>query len=399
MNTAIEVHEVSKRFRLRKQRFQTLKERVIFLRQARVFNEFWALKDVTLDIPSGTTFGLIGANGSGKTTLLRLMAGILKPTKGEIKVKGRVAALLELGAGFHPDLTGRENVYLNASILGTPKREVDLAFDSILQFAELEEFIDQPVRNYSSGMYVRLGFSVAIHMDPDILLVDEVLAVGDEAFQEKCLAKVREFQREGRTILVVTHGLDVVRDICHQAAYLDHGELVVVGNPTEVIRAYRDKVATTPSGEKVRIEHLLDLTAIRVLDKEGRPADVFAAGDSVTVEVELEAQKFVPDPVFSLNIHDSTGLHTFGTNTHWRFMQVDLDPGPARLKAEFGGFPMKDGLYTLTVGVHSRDGLTLYAPTDVSTRFQMRGGSEELGRLLLPCTFSVEGVAVRGRGT
>lgn len=399
MGAAIEVKEVSKRFKLRKQRFQTLKERVIFLRRARAFEEFWALKEVTFDVPSGTTFGLIGANGSGKTTLLRLIAGIFRPTEGEIRINGRVAALLELGAGFHPDLTGRENIYLNASILGTPKKEVDRHFDSIVQFAELDAFIDNPVRNYSSGMYVRLGFSVAVHMDPDILLVDEVLAVGDEAFQEKCLTKIREFQKEGRTILVVTHGLDVVRDMCHQAAYLHHGELTAFGHPTEVIRTYRDKVATTPSGEKVTIDHLLDFIGIRILDKHGRAADVFPAGESMTVEVELKAQTFVPDPVFSLNIHDGTGLHIFGTNTHWRFMQVDLDSGPARLKIEFPVLPMKDGRYTVTVGVHSRDGLTLYAPTDISAKFEMRGGSDELGRLLLPCTFSVEGAAVRREGS
>src|SRR5207247_1244757 len=197
---------VSKMFRLYHERAYSLKERIVNLRKPQ-YEQFWALKDVSLEIGHGETAGLIGPNGSGKTTLLKLVAGIIRPTAGRIETHGRIASLLELGAGFHPDLTGRENVYLNASILGLTRRETDRHFDDIIAFSELAPFIDTQVRHYSSGMYIRLGFAVAIHVDPQILIVDEVLAVGDESFQKKCLDRIRGFQAEGRTIVFVTHTL------------------------------------------------------------------------------------------------------------------------------------------------------------------------------------------------
>jgi ABC-2 type transport system ATP-binding protein len=231
---AIEVHDVSKRFRLSHERYPSLKERVVRLGRSVDREDFWALKNVSLEIPYGRTYGLIGHNGSGKSTLLKCIAGILQPTSGEIRTDGRLAALLELGAGFHPDLTGRENVYLNGSILGLSRRDIDAHFDEIVDFAELSQFIDMQVRNYSSGMFVRLGFSVAVSLDPDILLVDEVLAVGDEAFQKKCLARVRQMQKDGKTIVVVSHSIDLISQVCSMAAVLDHGVLVDDG---PVIRA------------------------------------------------------------------------------------------------------------------------------------------------------------------
>ncbi|MGH2770996.1 MAG: ABC transporter ATP-binding protein [Actinomycetota bacterium] len=395
MAAAIEVRGVSKRFKLYHEHFKTLKERLIFFRSAHRFEEFWAVKDVTLEVSAGQTFGLVGANGSGKTTLLKMIAGILRPTEGQIRIRGRVAPLLELGAGFHPDLTGRENVFLNGSIMGLSRREISAKFDAIVAFAELEPFIDNPVRNYSSGMYLRLGFAVAIHMDPDILLVDEVLAVGDEAFQQKCLERIRSFQAEGRTILVVTHAVDLVREMCNEAAMLDHGELAALGNPSEVVRTYRDRVATTPAGKKVSVLGSIEFTDVTLLDPEGQPAEVFFAGQSMTVVAELVAHTDVCDPVFSLNIHDSAGQHVFGTNSHWRYMKVDLDAGPARLRVDFPMIPMREGLFTLTVGVHSRDALTLYAITDRKTRFEARSPNDEPGRLFLPCTFSLDGAAVK----
>src|SRR3984893_18504570 len=224
MGSAIEIDGLGKRFRLLHERYSSLKERMIHLGKI-PYEDLWALKDVNLEIYQGETIGLLGHNGSGKSTLLKCIAGILRPTEGEIRTVGRMAALLELGAGFHPELSGRENVFLNASLLGLGRREVERKFDEIVAFAELEEHIDQQVKYYSSGMYVRLGFAVAVNTDPDILLVDEVLAVGDELFQRKCLDKIREFQREGRTIIFVTHTADLVRQICDRAAVLDHGEM------------------------------------------------------------------------------------------------------------------------------------------------------------------------------
>src|SRR5574341_1806949 len=219
---------VGKRFLIHHQRATTLKERLLHTRRSQA-EEFWALRDIELDIHGGETVGLIGANGSGKSTLLKLLAGILEPTAGTVRVRGRVASLLELGAGFNGELTGRENIYLNASILGLSRREINRNYDSIVDFSGLEQFIDNQVKHYSSGQYVRLGFAVAVHVDPDVLLIDEVLAVGDEAFQAKCLDRVRAFQREGRTIVLVTHALDTVRDICDRAAMLHHGRLHAIG--------------------------------------------------------------------------------------------------------------------------------------------------------------------------
>ncbi|MBW3590008.1 MAG: ABC transporter ATP-binding protein [Actinobacteria bacterium] len=398
MGTAVELVGVSKRFKLYHERYHTLKERLIFFKRSLSYEEFWALDDVSFDISQGSTFGLIGANGSGKTTLLKIIAGILRPTSGEVGVNGRIAALLELGAGFHPDLTGRENIYLNASVLGLGKKEVDKKLDSIVDFAELGAFIDNPVRNYSSGMYVRLGFAVAVHLDPDILLVDEVLAVGDEAFQEKCLARIREFQREGRTIILVTHAVDQVREMCDHAVFLDHGRMAGEGDPSEVVRGYRNRLSTTPTGEKVSVIGNVDIPAVRLLGPDGAVSETFHPGESMVVEADLDAHERIEDPVFSVNIHDSAGRHVFGTNTHLRHMKSSLDPGPSRLRITFPVLAMKEGRFRLTVGVHSRDGLTIFATTDAAGRFEMRSDSGEPGSLYMPCNFTVEQVAETRRG-
>src|SRR5215213_6809055 len=227
---AIRAVEVTKRFVIHGQRATSLKGRLV-RRRGSEDTSFAALNDVSLTIETGHTVGLIGPNGSGKSTLLKVLAGILRPSSGTVQANGRIASLLELGAGFNGELSGRDNVYLNASLLGLSRKETDGLFDSIVAFSELEDFIDNPVKHYSSGMYVRLGFAVAVHVDPDILLVDEVLAVGDEAFARKCLDKIGEFQREGRTILFVTHSLDLVEQICDRAIVLDHGRVVFDGDP------------------------------------------------------------------------------------------------------------------------------------------------------------------------
>ncbi|HEY2802357.1 MAG TPA: ABC transporter ATP-binding protein, partial [Actinomycetota bacterium] len=227
--TSVEIRDVSKKFRLYKEKPSSLKARLISSR-ARA-EDFWALRDVSFDIEPGQSVGLIGPNGSGKTTLLKMIAGILRPTAGSVVTRGRIAALLELGAGFHPELTGRENVYLNAAFLGLSRKETDAVYDDIVDFAELPDFMDNQVKFYSSGMLVRLGFAVAVHVDPAILLVDEVLAVGDEAFQRKCLDRVRLFQRDGRTIIFVTHAVDLVRQICDRAVMLHHGVIHSEGAP------------------------------------------------------------------------------------------------------------------------------------------------------------------------
>lgn len=237
---AVRIQNVSKKFRLYHERNQSLKSAVM-RRRISVHEDFWALDGVDFEIRAGETFGLIGDNGSGKSTLLKCMAKILYPDKGAITIDGTVAALLEVGSGFHPELSGRENVYLNGSILGMTRKEIDAKFDDIVDFSGVREFIDQPVKNYSSGMYVRLGFSVAINVDPDVLLVDEVLAVGDEAFQAKCAEKFAEFRERGKTVIIVSHSLDTLAHMCDRLAWLSHGHLELVGDPDTVIEAYRER--------------------------------------------------------------------------------------------------------------------------------------------------------------
>ncbi|RFA08446.1 hypothetical protein B7R54_03815 [Subtercola boreus] len=237
--TVVRATNVSKRFVIRKEK--SLKERIVnFGRSQKHKDDFWALRDVSFDITAGTTIGLVGANGSGKSTLLKVLGGIIQPNTGTVERRGRLAALLELGAGFHPDLTGRENVYLNSAILGLSRKQTDEYFQSIVDFSEIEEFIDTQVKFYSSGMYVRLAFAIAVHVDPDILLVDEVLAVGDEPFQEKCMNKIKEFQTEGRTIILVSHSAGQVEELCDRVVVLSHGNVVFDGAAAEGIHALRE---------------------------------------------------------------------------------------------------------------------------------------------------------------
>jgi len=238
---AVRVTDVSKRFRLYHERNQTLKSAILRGRTSR-HEEFWALKDISFDVTEGLTHGLIGSNGSGKSTLLKCLAKIYWPTSGSIEYRGRMASLLEVGSGFHLELSGRENIYLNGSILGMSKKDIDAKFDEIVDFSGVERFLDQPVKNYSSGMYVRLGFSIAINVDPDILVVDEVLSVGDEEFQRKSFQKFRELKREGKTIILVTHAMPVVRDLCDAVTWLDHGTLQLSGPTDRVVDAYLNSV-------------------------------------------------------------------------------------------------------------------------------------------------------------
>ena len=238
---AVQVSEVSKRFRLYHERNQTLKSAILRGRTSK-HEDFWALKDISFDVLAGETHGLIGSNGSGKSTLLKCLAKIYWPTSGTIDYRGRMASLLEVGSGFHLELSGRENIYLNGSILGMSKKDIDSKFDEIVDFSGVERFLDQPVKNYSSGMYVRLGFSIAINVDPDILVVDEVLSVGDEEFQRKSFQKFRELKRQGKTIILVTHAMPVVRDLCDSVTWLNNGVLQKSGPTQAVVDAYLDSV-------------------------------------------------------------------------------------------------------------------------------------------------------------
>jgi ABC-2 type transport system ATP-binding protein len=280
---------VGKRFLLHHKRATSLKERLLLHRQSSS-EEFWALRDVDLEIGAGQTVGLIGPNGSGKSTLLKVLSGILAPTTGAVTVRGRIASLLELGAGFNGELTGRENIFLNAAILGLTRRETQRHFDDIVAFSELEPFIDNQVKHYSSGQYVRLGFAVAVHVDPDILLVDEVLAVGDESFQRKCLLKIAEYQQRGCTILFVTHALDLVPRICSRGVVLDHGRVLHDGDPVEAAERLRGLLGTgaDQGGAASLSPDRPRLVAVRLVDPATRThKGHFRGGESMAIDVDL----------------------------------------------------------------------------------------------------------------
>jgi ABC-2 type transport system ATP-binding protein len=317
---AIDVADVAKRFRLLHERNSTLKATVLSGFKRTVHEDFWALSDVSLQVKEGSTYGLVGHNGSGKSTLLKCMARIYRPDRGRITTTGRLSALLELGAGFHPELSGRENVYLNGSILGMSKRDIDIHFDDIVSFAGLEHFIDTPVKNYSSGMFVRLGFSIAITVEPDILLVDEILAVGDESFQMRCLEKFADLRRAGRTIVMVSHSLDSVRNMCDRAAWLDHGTLVKEGDAYDVATSYleavhEDRRATdSTSGGTDRDEEALDgwrIDRVKLLDASEREVGVTFSGSELIIRVELEAPGKA-DVALAIGVYRTDGVHAAG---------------------------------------------------------------------------------------
>ncbi len=331
----VQVESVSKRFIVRKD--NSLKERLVTLgRAGRQHREdFWALSNVSFTLSAGTTIGLIGHNGSGKSTLLKVIGGILGPTSGSVARRGRVAALLELGAGFHPDLTGRENVFLNASILGLSTEETEARLGDILEFADIGEFIDTQVKFYSSGMYVRLAFAVAVHTDPDILLVDEVLSVGDEAFQRKCLDKIREFQQQGRTIIIVTHSLGQVIELCDRAILLNRGTVVFDGDPNEAVAQMRDilegrRLAALPAGQAEQQARIIGASACAVGRQVG---DDVQAGDDLEIDIELESSIPLDDWMCAIQIDGSLGQIVYGTTT--KRMGIPLTPLEGRRHVRF----------------------------------------------------------------
>jgi ABC-2 type transport system ATP-binding protein len=396
MGTAVEVTGVSKRFRLYRETLTSVKERVV--RLGRVpFEDFWALRDVDLEIAQGETVGLIGHNGCGKSTLLNCIAGILEPTAGEIHVEGRLAALLELGSGFHPDLSGRENVFLNASLLGVPRSEVAKRFDEIVAFAELEQFIDNQVKHYSSGMYARLGFAVAVNMEPDVLLVDEVLSVGDESFQRRCLDRIRQFQREGRTIVLVSHASDLVRMICDRAAVLDEGRLVAVGPPGEAIRAFREHLlerdrrgeadrflaggesgaaADSPQAKR-NLKIRIDEVRIEHPGSDERP--YLLPGQSLRITMGYEAVERIDDVVFGIAVYDLEGRLIFGSNTDLLGVPVNAAEGRAQVVFETDTVPLLDGTYLLTFGVHSHDEGIVYDWSEQQHQFEVMSPARSAG--------------------
>lgn len=324
------IQDVSKKFTIR--RDNSLKERVVTLgRKGRAHREdFVALTDVSFTIPAGTSIGLLGPNGSGKSTLLKVIGGIIDPTSGSVLRRGRMAALLELGAGFHPDLSGRDNVYLNASILGLSRAETDAQFDAIVAFAEIGEFIDTQVKFYSSGMYVRLAFAVAVHTDPDLLLVDEVLAVGDEAFQRKCMDKIRQFQSEGRTIILVSHSAAQVMEVCDQGVVLHRGAVAFYGSAADATKAHREilegKRKQNLAAETEQPRGQSRVTGIRVTDTSGRVLREAEPGEDIVVQIDVDHIDPLHDWFTTFSIDTPTGQQVFGTGAR----RLGASHGPAK---------------------------------------------------------------------
>jgi ABC-type polysaccharide/polyol phosphate transport system ATPase subunit len=315
---AIRVNGVSKRFRLYHERNESLKVSLLRGRRAR-FEEFWALRDVTFDVVAGSTFGLIGENGSGKSTLLKCIARILRPDEGRIASNGKISALLELGAGFHPELSGRENIYLNAAILGLTRKRVNDKLDDIVEFAGLEPFIDTPVKHYSSGMYMRLGFSIAINVEPDILLVDEILAVGDESFQRKCTEKFSDLRETGKTIVIVTHALGTVRTLCDDVALLDHGTVRAVGSANDVVEEYlvdvhHDQAPDGVDGFRYGTQEGA-IERVEMLDAHGRATGTITTGEPATIRIHYSSPEPIERPVFGLAVFSNEGVHVTGPNS------------------------------------------------------------------------------------
>ncbi len=395
MTPAVVVEDVAKvyqRFQHRNQ-FKTLKSALLtgrLLADLTPDQMFTALDGISFEVPKGTTFGVIGENGSGKSTLLKLVSGITKPTRGRVSVDGRISALIELGAGFHPEITGRENVAINGIMLGLTRREIDERFDEIVEFAELRDFIDAPVKTYSSGMYMRLGFAVAVHVDPDVLLIDEVLAVGDEAFARKCLDKIGEFRRRGKTIFFVSHSLGLVERICDEVLWLRHGQMAQQGDPKRVVDAYLTYVAggeeallarehgaaghadvasepsdqapsELPAGEGGYREgrwgnRAAEITAVRLLDDRGTERHVYVPGERLTIELEVRAPEELDDFVFGAGVFTADGVSVYGTNTHIEdFLPVRL-AGQATVHLILDNIRLVEGSYLLDVAVHKRDG-------------------------------------------
>jgi len=373
--SAVAVRDLWKSFRLYHERNQFLKAAILRGRRAR-YEEFWALKDVSFEVPVGTTFGVIGSNGSGKSTLLKCLAGILVPERGEVEISGRISALLELGAGFHPELSGRENVFLNGAILGLSKKEIAARFDSIVDFAGLEDFIDSPVKNYSSGMFVRLGFAVAAHVEPEVLLVDEVLSVGDEAFQRKSAEKIEQFRREGRTIVFVSHGLSQVEQLCETVAWIDHGDLKLVGPAGDVISAYRgdsheakktlDELGSRwGSGE-------IQITSVELLDDNGEAVEHPRTLEPLTIRVHLNAHAPIQDTVLVARIDEMNGHTVWSSSSRRNGVSIGMLDGPAEVTIEIPQLPLLEGTFDLTVAITNQTEIQPYDWWDRRVRFDVR---------------------------
>lgn len=356
---AVQLVGVHKRYRIYQERYRSLKEIVVHRRFGE-WEDRWALTDVSMQIEHGHTFGLIGPNGAGKSTALKLMARIFDPDRGQVRIHGRLSGLLELAAGFQPEYTGRENIYLNASLLGLSKRDIDSRFDRIVDFSELEKYIDAPVRTYSSGMYMRLGFAVAINVEPEIMVVDEILAVGDEAFQLKCYGWLDRFQSQGGTVVLVSHNLPQIRSVCSRVAWISDGRIQYEGGADEAVDRYLAQVrdgavadshlSVSPDEERSR-RVAVELTHVILRDRHGNPASDLTYGDSLIVDIAYRVNRRVDTPVFVIGLHRSDDVYVYGTSTLADGFPVPPLTRNGRIQFTFSRLNLLKGVYRISVGI------------------------------------------------
>ncbi len=411
MQPVIEFQQVSKRFALQRETHTTLLQGLLgrLHKPAPELEDeaFWALRDASFTIEAGETVGIIGANGGGKSTTLKLISRVLEPTHGRVIVRGRVGALLELGAGFHPDLTGRENIYLNGSLLGLSRADIERQFDAIVAFAELERFIDVPVKHYSSGMYVRLGFAVAVHTDPDILLVDEVLAVGDATFQRKSLERIMELKRDGKTIVFVSHSAETVRSLCQRVIWLDEGRVVADDLADVVLARYLDrswaqeaerKQEEAESAAAKESEHRwgtrrVTIERVRFLNAAGEEVFHFRTGEPFELELTYHAPERVERPVFGMAIFRSDGLHVTGPNTQFTGLDIPAIEGTGIVRFTVQVLPLLEGLYHVCVAAHNWEDTEMYDYHDRLYSFRvLPGAAERYGLITMQGRWSIDGI-------
>ena len=396
-SNAITVEGLGKKFRLMQDRNWTLKATLLAGHRTR-YEEFWALRDVSFEIPTGETFGIVGGNGSGKSTLLKVLAGILRADEGSAVARGRLSALLELGAGFHPELTGRENVYLNGSILGFTSREIRNLFDDIVEFAELEQFIDEPVRNYSSGMYMRLGFSVAIHVEPEILLVDEILAVGDLTFQKRCLDRFARLRDEGRTVVVVSHDLDMIGRLCDSSVWINKGELASVGSSSSVLEDFishdeSSDVSMSDQSHQLRLKPDDLVKSLDLVDINGQSMSSTASGQPALIRVRYDADKAGEPVTVALGLYRADGTHVSSINSG-ATTSAGNDVGIIEVDYEMPSLPVQPGTYEISIALHSRDMTKVFERHTHLFRFEVDpvAGSHQTGLVALGGNWSATNV-------
>ncbi len=392
--------QVSKRFIFTPDRPQTVLESIIsrFRRGGRPTEALWAVRDVTFTIAPGQSVGFIGRNGSGKSTLLKLATRIIRPTLGEITARGRIGALLELGAGFHPDLTGRENIFLNGSVLGLSRPEIARQYEAIVDFSELADFIDMPVKHYSSGMYMRLGFSVAVHTAPDILLVDEILAVGDQAFQEKCVQRIHELKRAGVTIIIVSHHLALLQDLCEELIWMEQGRIRERGATDHIIARYVDQMRRSSPGVGAISStgpfrrwgsQEVQITAVRILNQQGAEQLLFQTGEALCIEIAFAAHQPVYNPEIGLSIYREDGLQINAPNSRLAGLSLGWVVGSGLIRYHIAALPLLPATYLVTAAIHNAHQTLVYDIHERAYPFRVEpsGSRETEGVLALPATW------------